>query len=49
MPSLQNPGNGNRSREIRDQGYRGGNDHSQGILRLSLGSSGTGASRSVRN
>ncbi len=46
--SLQNPGNGNRSRDQRP-GISWRNDHSQGIHSFSLGSSGAGACRSVRN
>ncbi len=45
---LQNPGNGNRSRDQRP-GISWRNDHSQGIHSFSLGSSGAGACRSVRN
>ncbi len=46
--SLQNPGNGNRSRDQRP-GIPRRNDHSQGVHSFSLGSSGAGACRSVRN
>ena len=46
--SLQNPGNGNRSRDQRP-GISWRNDHSQGIHSFSLGSSGAGPCRSVRN
>ncbi len=42
------PGNGNRSRDQRP-GISWRNDHSQGIHSFSLGSSGAGACRSVRN
>ncbi len=37
------------AREIRDRGISWRNDHSQGIHSFSLGSSGAGACRSVRN
>ncbi len=48
MLILTKSGNGNRSRDQRP-GISWRNDHSQGIHSFSLGSSGAGACRSVRN